>query len=245
MQQTQQFPQPQADPYYGYNQPVVPNQMPQYQPPQWQVPTPPQPTNGQFKLINGKQDDEMVLAGEVNEAFSREVLPYVAQMNQQMQGLYGALEQERLARVNDYKARSGITPQVEQQVVASNPWVNSIQDPMARANAVINLARAAQAQAMLRRATPAQQASAAQPQTPNPAQAAVQRSSYVERGTNKISGSDNPQVTREQQFMKEMQVIRSKFPYGDPRRGEAERALLGKYGVGQVSGYRDPSISTR
>lgn len=206
--------------------------------------TPPQlPTADQLERFAVKEDGEMVLQEDLDKVIREKVAPYVLDAYARTHQLEQRLVWEQEQRVNAMKAQIGITPQIEFQLVQANPWINTIPDPTARMQAMANLMRARQAQAVLQRTTPAVPQQGQPRQFVAPTAGVGRRVTYVERSAGAPGAEPAPQ-TDQAKFQAEW-VAATHLPIEGGKRGNAQREVLRKYGVSEVSGFRDPNVSTR
>ncbi len=115
-----------------------------------------------------RSENDIVEIKDVDAMLKNLVAPAVLQLNQQQQYL-----QQQAAQTA--KVSAGITPAIEQQLIAECPWVQQVPDGPARVQAMQGLMQQRQA---------AQPTAAPQPQSTqvNPEQAAARRVTYVESG---------------------------------------------------------------
>jgi len=119
----------------------------------------------------GKEEGDLVEVKDVDAMVRSAIAPAVMQIHNQQQQLY---QQQMAAQ----KAASGITPAIEQQVMAEAPWLNSVQEGPARIQAMQSfIATRQQAQAPR-----GQNPNAPQQAQVNPEQAAARRVTYIESG---------------------------------------------------------------
>jgi hypothetical protein len=226
------YPQP-PQPQYA------PPPQPQYIPPQGNVvmaqPQPPQ-------RVTSKEGDEMVVAADLDEAFRNGVEPHLANLHQQMAQMQQVVMQQQQAFVDTQKTQLGITPQIETQLIMENPWLRTIPTPQAYIQALSNLVRGKQSQALLQRTTPPTQTPQGNPQVNPAVQEAARRVTYVERGVPQVSDAGG--ITAEQRFQMEWDKT-MRLPLEGGARGKAQRELMQRAGVQQVSGFRDPTVVTR
>lgn len=183
-----------------------------------------------------KEDTDFVQASDVERLVREHIAPAVWQVSQQA----ASLAQAQLVA---HKHAVGITPQVENQLMRSNPWLQGMPDGLHRINAMQSLMQ--QAQAANQAAERAQATQPREVQTPqhnySASQAAARRVTYVEPGRAPSTGHETP--SREDLFMREMQQALQQ-PYGEPRRAAMEK-VYNRFGVHRMNDFRDPSILTR
>ena len=224
--------------FYGAPQP---QQQAQYQPQQAQV-APQQVDWTRIPKLIDKDDNEMLLPSDLDRVLREKVAPYVFHVEQQAQMAHqqAMLAQQRF--FESQKQQSGVTPQLEMQILAGKPWLRNIQDPGAYLSAM------QQEVAMLRAAQQAQtvqdvRQSLPQQQQRQAVQADVRRRTFVERG-NGTSQEPTMQKSAEAIWQEEWQKTLM-LSHGDPNRTKRQQQLLKHAGFDPATGYRNPSILTR
>lgn len=208
-------------PAYAYQPPAQAYQ-PQYAYPygQPQVPQPPQQVPPSQMNFFNKEAGEFVEVSEMNKVLSEVVAPAVMQLWQQQQSL-------QQAQVAAMKMGAGITPQVEQRLAVSFPWLQSIQDGPPRIAAM---------QDILNRESQQPTAPVRAPQaTQSPVEAAARRVTYIESASNRSQagpGEGKPLS----------QIIAEEFAAATT--AEEKKRVLLKYGTAQVNDY-GPNVLTR
>lgn len=192
---------------YPYGQPQVP-----------QVPQAPQ-VPSQMNFFN-KDAGEFIEVSEMNKVLSEVVAPAVMQLWQQQQSL-------QQAQVVAMKMGAGITPQVEQRLAVSFPWLQSIQDGPPRIAAM---------QDILNRESQQPTAPVRAPQaTQSPVEAAARRVTYIESASNRSQAGPGEGKTLDQIIAEE---------YSKATTAAEKRAVLLKYGGQQVNDF-GPDVLTR
>lgn len=199
------------------NQNHQPPQQPRYQP--------------QGPLFPGKTRDDVLTLGEIEDRLAPAIQGLIYNQGQEAETRYAALETQF---VNTRKAQAGITPMVEFQILAEQPWINSL-NGAARVDAMASVLALKKAQAPVQPAQPQ-----AQPMAQRPV--ATQRLLYVEPGrpTANEPRPVDPQMAMQQEWMASMSL-----PMEGGKRELAQKQILLKYGAQQVSGWRDPNILSR
>lgn len=212
--------QSQPQPQY---QPVPQNAAPQYSP---------QPQ----QFVQAEQfDDNEYVTGSQLKSFQNQMAQaamYLAQEQEQLRQQQVNWQRQQFEQA---KASAGITPADEARLVAKNPWLRQAGSPEVYLNTLKGMiAHEKQVNAV---------------RQPQPPQAAVPSPS--QRARTFVEGQGQQPVGREQMtggaqfaFQKEMAEINA-LPYGHPDKTKRMKALLQRNGVQSVSGFRDPSISTR
>lgn len=213
-------------PAYGYQPQYQPAYQPTYAPQYATAPNVPQiPQNSAttaptpMNFFN-KEAGEFIEVSEMNKVLGEVVAPAVMQLWQQQQML-------QQAQVAAMKMTAGITPQVEQRLTMSFPWLQSIQDGPPRIAAMQDvLARESQQPTAPVRAPQA---------TQSPVEAAARRVTYIESsGQRSMKGpGEGPTVA---------QIMKEEF---DKAQTAAEKkAVLLKYGTQQVNDF-GPGVLSR
>jgi len=202
-----------------------------------------QPQVPQHRPLLQKEAGEMVVTEDLDEAFRTGVEPHLAELHQRMQQMQAVIQQQQMAFLDQQKVQSGITPQIESQLISENPWLRQIPTPQGYLQALQGLVQQKQSQALLQRTSPAHVPGLAQQPVVNPAvQGAARRATFIERGVPRVAETGG--VTAQQRFNQEWQKTLL-LPVEGGQRSAAQRALLKMAGTQQVSGFRDPTVSTR
>lgn len=233
------------------NQPQLPVQAPINPPAFWQAPqtqTAPQPQYTQYQPAPQsaptydlpdfirKAPDEMVLAGEVNQVLKEQVAPYVYGVQQAAMAAYQQAQLAQRQLFESQKTQMGLTPQREQQILSTKPWLASINDP----NAYLNAIRSEMVPANGNgngNVSYVQQV----PQAPQ-TQRILRRVGYVEGQGNGGNVQEN-RIDPMAQLQAEWQATLA-LPLGSKERGDKQRQLLHQLEVKRVSGFRDPNVLT-
>lgn len=165
-------------------------------------------------FFQGKSPTDVVEVSEVDQVFRNMIGPAVLKLWHQ--------QQEITKQQNVFAKRAaGITPQVEQSLLTSYPWLNNVPDGQARIAAMQDIL-----QRPTQSVSPAAVAQAQQPLM-NPVQAAARRAVYVESGR-PTSPSPDGGMTLQQQMA--MEFARAKT-------AAEKKAVLMKYGARQVNDF--------
>lgn len=203
-------PPPQQQQYY---------QQPQYAYPQQQVQQPATPQLPET-YFPGRSAEDTVEVREVDALIKNSIAPAVFQLHLQQQALLAA-------QLASAKAAVGITPQVEQRLLATHPWLQNMVDSPQRVQAMRDI--------LQRPVQPVSPAVAAQQQPlMNPAQAAARRVTFVESGKPAQNAPDEG-PTLEQIIAREFSAAKT---------AAEKRAVLLKHGVGQYNDW-GPEFLTR
>ncbi len=196
-----------------------------------------------------KDAGEFVTGEDLDQVYNTGFAPRMQNMQDQIAYLASTLQKNQIDNLNQQKAQNGITPQIEFQLIQENGWLRNIPDPGSYLNALVDLNKQKQTAALAQRqggavqAAVQVQAQAGVPQV-NPAiQEVARRVTYVERGGNQGMSPTGP-ASRQTQFAQLWQATLA-LPVQGGERGKAQRALLTGAGVQEVSGFRDPAVSTR
>lgn len=207
-------------------------QYPAPQAPQWGPPPPPD------TFSNNLEDDRIVYGKDIKGIIARDLAPVMGGLYQMAQSAEQRAQAAQAALFASEKARLGITPQVEQQMVFKYPWLQNINDPGAYLSTLTGLVNNERA------ATPAPQTNGTSNGAGNPVmQQVARRTMFVERGNNLSRGEPSQRVQASSWEARWAETLR--IPYGDPRRTQAQKILLQERQGPQVTGYRDVNILTR
>lgn len=187
-----------AQPQYGPQQPQYAQQGQQPQLPETYFPD--------------KEEGDYVEVKDVDRLVAQAIAPAVLQLNAQQQALY----QQQMAAM---KNAAGITPVVEQKLLAECPWMQQLPDGPAKVQAMQDYMKQRTQQQQPRQPAP-QQAQV------NPEQAAARRVTYIESG--QAAKSTESEVPLGQRIMQE---------YAQARNAAEKKAVLMKYGMQHVNDW--------
>jgi len=195
----------------------------------------PQPRQQHYQpqgpLFPGKTREDVLTLGEIEDRLAPAIQGLIYNAVEGANDRYSALETQF---VNTRKAQAGITPMVEFQILAEQPWINSL-NGAAKVDAMASVLALKKAQAPPVAVQP-------QPQPQAPMTAAPRRLLYVEPGR---PTAQEPRQIDAQAAMQQEWMNTTVLPLAGGQREAAQKAVLQKYGANQVSGYRDPNIITR
>lgn len=182
------------------------------------------------QLFQGKAQDEPLFIRDVEER----VTPILHGLYTEVQAAraQNQILEEQLILAK--KAQAGISPMQEFQILAENPWINSL-NGAAKVDAMTSVANLKKAQVAMQ--TPAPPPPAQPQATPG-----VRRMLHIER---------NQPVAQEPRFVDPQAAMQQEWaqtmllPVQGGKREEAQRNVLLKYGAQQHTGWRDPNILTK
>lgn len=189
------------------------------------------------RLVN-KPDGEPMMSEEVDELLRTTVAPVLFQLEQQNQQAMRQAQEANRRMFEAEKARIGITPVEERQLVAQNPWLSGMRDPQMYLQA---LGDAKKRQDMMAQARPA-------PAHPTPSttpqqQQMVRQRTFVEQGRQQSGPAQADSSTASpQQLFAQAWAETMHLPFRE--RAAKQRELMRRGGMKQFSGYRDPQILT-
>ena len=213
---------------------------------------PRQPQNYDLSRIRftNKEDGEMILAEDFNQAIREQVAPYVIDAYNRAEAAETSAAQAQARFFESQKSQMGITPQVEQAALTAQPWIRNIGDPTAYLGALQNYKSTQDlqnvAQAAIPRPVPqARQAGqpAQMPQASPQGQRMLRRTTYVEGAGQRMAGEPNQGQNSAAMQWEAAWAATMQLPFG--QRASKQRELLNARGVNSVSGFRDPNVLTR
>lgn len=176
-------------------------------------------TSAPIKYVDGKEDDDLMYAKDVEEVIHRWIAPAYQHLAAQTQAL-------AQAQLSTMKSAAGITPTDEMELAAKYPWVANLPEGHQKIEALRTLKQTSQ------------------PSPPQPrydqVRPTVNRITYVE--SNKHSPSDST-LTPQQLFDREMKEAMQK-PWGAQRRVAMEEVFR-KYGINHKNDFRASDILSR
>jgi len=185
----------------------------------------------QGPLFPGKTREDVITLGEIEDRLAPAIQGLIYNAAESANERYSALEAQF---VNSRKAQAGITPMAEFQILAEQPWINSL-NGAAKVDAMVSVLALKKAQQPVQPAQP-------QPQPQAPMTAAPRRLLYVEPG--RPTAQEPRPIDRQAAMQQEWMATMSRPLHGGQRE-TAQKLILMKYGANQVSGYRDTNIITR
>ena len=204
------------------------------------------PTPASFPRIVPKADGEMILAEDLEGTLRDSVAPFIFGVARRAEEAEQRATQAQRQLFEMQKVNMGVTPQVEQHWLSTAPWVRNIADPSAYLSTINQLETQRRMVTQLQQQAP-QPIPQAQQLTPQgqPAQRQIsRRMSFIEGGGHG-GGVDIASTRSAEQVWQEEWAKTLTLPYGSNERTAAQKALLVQRGASQVTGYRDPSVSTR
>jgi len=212
------------------------------QAPSWSAAPNPQ----SYPRIVPKADGEMILAEDLEGTLRDSVAPFIFGVARRAEEAEQRATQAQRQLFEMQKVNMGVTPQVEQHWLSTAPWVRNIADPSAYLSTINQLETQRRMVTQLQQQAP-QPIPQAQQLTPQgqPAQRQIsRRMSFIEGGGHG-GGVDIASTRSAEQVWQEEWAKTLTLPYGSNERTAAQKALLVQRGASQVTGYRDPSVSTR
>lgn len=191
-------------------------QPPPAAPPQWG------PQRANFDPFNGRSDDDVWTTRDVKTLVNDTLAPIMDNAYMQAQQAAHQAAQLQAQMYAQAKIAAGVTPLAEQKVLMANPWLQGVQDPFARLNAI---------KALMPKDAPATPASVAAP-APQGVQLARERVTYVETGRATTATDNRPTA---QQVLEQEWAATMALPLHTGERAKAQEALLRKNGVQEVA----------
>lgn len=216
-------------------QPQYPQQQaqyPQYQQPQYPAPYAPQFYQAPQDPFASIKDDEMLMGAQVKQLLQETVAPVVYNAFQRAEASRVAVEQLQNELLSDKKRQAGITPRDEQILMLEQPWIKSLPNERARADAMIGVMAGRKAQAAVQAAQPAP----AQPQSPQ--NLAVRRLTTTGPQGQPSGAAETQSATMPMEAIMAEWRETEKIPLGTGKRDAAQRAILSKYGVRSMQDWR-------
>lgn len=201
-------------PGYAPSNPYVP-QAQQYSP---QMPQPELPRT----FFEGKEAGDYISVEEIDAVLRTRFAPAVLELHQQQLQL-------QYAQLQAQKASMGITPQVEQQIMAKYPWIGGMPEGPQRIQAIASMMNH---ERVTQQRPPSPARNAPQPKA-SPTQAAARRVTYVETGTGRAVA--NPQKSVQEQVKEEFYAAQT---------ATDKRKVLEKYGLRTFNDF-GPEFLTR
>lgn len=204
------------------------------------------PQSPNFKDVRflAKEDDEMVLASDLNKVIQEQVAPYVYDAYQQAAEARNQTSVVQKQLFESQKLQMGITPQIEQMAIAQQPWMANVGTPEAYLGALHNFKATMDRAQLLEQQQPNPIPQARQNVSSNPqARRMVRRTTYVEGQGQAMAGEPSQGPSNAMAQWEAAWSQSEALPFAE--RAAVQRELLKTRGVGQVSGYRSPNVLTK